>query len=273
MRRQDLHVHTTFCDGKNSPEEMVCAAVEQGLWRIGFSAHSHTFFDESYCLSPDRYDAYRAEIERLKEAYGGKIAILCGVEQDRYSTASTRGFDYVIGSVHYMKVQGNYLPVDESVQAFYDTCRTHFGGDFYSMAECYYETVSQVAEATKCDFIGHFDLITKFNEGGVFFDESHPRYVAAWESALDTLLDAKVPFEINTGAISRGYCTAPYPADWLLRAICKAGGRICFSSDCHSVDTLLFGYKDSVALAQACGFREAYVLTASGFRAVALSDF
>ena len=91
MRYQDLHVHTTFCDGKNSPEEMVCAALEQGLWRIGFSAHSHTFFDESYCLKKERYGEYRAEIARLKEAYGDKISILCGVEQDRYSTAPTQG--------------------------------------------------------------------------------------------------------------------------------------------------------------------------------------
>jgi len=238
MSRQDLHTHTTFCDGKNSPEEMVCAAMEQGLWRIGFSAHSYTFFDESYCLLKDRYEEYRAEIGRLKDTYGDKISILCGVEQDRYSKASTKGFDYVIGSVHYMKVKDNYLPVDESVQAFYDTCRSHFGGDFYAMTECYYETVSQVAAATNCDFIGHFDLITKFNEGGIFFDEADPRYVKAWQSALDTLLESNIPFEINTGAISRRYRKSPYPAEPILERIAQKGGKVLLSGDSHSAASL-----------------------------------
>ena len=253
MTRQDLHTHTTFCDGKNSPEEMVCAAVEQGLWRIGFSAHSHTFFDESYCLAKERYEEYRAEIARLKEVYAGKISILCGVEQDRYSTAPTEGFDYVIGSVHYMKVGGNYLSVDESVQAFYDTCRTHFNGDFYAMAECYYETVSHVVSATKCDFIGHFDLITKFNEGGIFFDENHPRYVAAWQSALDTLLKENVPFEINTGAISRRYRKSPYPAPPILERIAQKGGKVLLSGDTHSAASLCCAFDTCEKLVQELG--------------------
>ena len=27
----DLHMHTTFCDGKNTPEEMVLSAIDKGL--------------------------------------------------------------------------------------------------------------------------------------------------------------------------------------------------------------------------------------------------
>ena len=33
--RQDLHTHTTFCDGANTPEEMVQAALAQGLDCLG----------------------------------------------------------------------------------------------------------------------------------------------------------------------------------------------------------------------------------------------
>ena len=32
---QDFHMHTTFCDGKNSPEDMVLGAIEKGLKRVG----------------------------------------------------------------------------------------------------------------------------------------------------------------------------------------------------------------------------------------------
>ena len=51
MIRGDFHVHTTFCDGQASPEEMVRAALEQGMDAIGFSGHSRTAFDESWCMS------------------------------------------------------------------------------------------------------------------------------------------------------------------------------------------------------------------------------
>lgn len=45
----NLHSHTTFCDGKNSAEEMVVSAIDHGFDVFGFSGHSYTPFDESYC--------------------------------------------------------------------------------------------------------------------------------------------------------------------------------------------------------------------------------
>ena len=47
----NLHSHTTFCDGKNSAEEMVVSAIDHGFDVFGFSGHSYTPFDESYCMS------------------------------------------------------------------------------------------------------------------------------------------------------------------------------------------------------------------------------
>ena len=63
----DFHTHTTYCDGKNTPEEMVRAAIAKGMTKIGFSGHSHTAFDESYCMSTEGTEAYRQEIAALKE--------------------------------------------------------------------------------------------------------------------------------------------------------------------------------------------------------------
>ena len=40
MILEDFHMHTTFCDGVNTPEEMVQAAIRLGMKRIGFSAHA-----------------------------------------------------------------------------------------------------------------------------------------------------------------------------------------------------------------------------------------
>lgn len=38
--RQNLHTHTTFCDGTNTAEEMIQAARELGMDSLGFSGHS-----------------------------------------------------------------------------------------------------------------------------------------------------------------------------------------------------------------------------------------
>ena len=61
----NLHSHTTFCDGKNSAEEMVVSAIDHGFDVFGFSGHSYTPFDESYCMSLSGTVEYRKEIERL----------------------------------------------------------------------------------------------------------------------------------------------------------------------------------------------------------------
>ena len=81
----NLHTHTRFCDGKDSPEEIVEAALALGFQTLGFSGHSYTSFDDSCCMTGEREEKYRQEIARLKEEYSDKIRILCGIEQDFYS--------------------------------------------------------------------------------------------------------------------------------------------------------------------------------------------
>ena len=240
MTFSDFHIHTTYCDGADSAENIVKEAISKNIKRIGFSGHSYTFFDESYCMTESGTKEYKAEIARLKEKYKDKIEILCGVEQDYYSKAPTDGYDYVIGSVHYLKADGGYFPIDESADILFAAAKKHYGGDIYALAEDYFETVSHIKGA---DIIGHFDLITKFNEVQKLFDEKNERYVAAYKKAVDTLLIQNVPFEINTGAISRGYRTAPYPSTDIVRYIRENGGRTILSSDSHQKETLCFEFE------------------------------
>ena len=238
----DLHVHTTFSDGRSTPEEVVRAAIAKGMTTLGFSDHSYTHFDSGYCIPKEKIPAYRAEIDALKEKYAGQIEILCGIEQDFWSDEPTDGYDYIIGSVHYVKAGAAYLPVDESRQRLMDAVTQRFGGDIYALAEAYYETVAQMAKKIRPDIIGHFDLISKFNEGDALFDEAHPRYVAAWQAAADKLLEANIPFEINTGAVSRGYRATPYPAAPIREYLAARGAKFLWSSDSHRADTLCFGF-------------------------------
>lgn len=253
--KADYHLHTLWCDGKAAPAEMAEAALAMGLEKLGFSGHSYTFFDESWCMSPEGTAACRQEVSALREQYAGKLDILCGVEQDYYSLEPTAPYDYVIGSVHYLLAGGAFLPVDESPEQLRAGAEKAFGGDIYAFAEAYFETVGRVAEIPGCSVIGHFDLIAKFNEQTPLFDENHPRYVKAWQAAAEKLLRSGLPFELNTGAISRGYRSVPYPAPDILRWLASRGARFLLSSDSHAPGTLCFGFEAWRREAEALGCR------------------
>lgn len=241
----NYHTHTVFSDGKNTPEEVADAAFLTGMDCLGFSDHSALspalLPTHDWTMHPDRYPDYQREIGRLKEKYAGRMKILCGLEQDLLSPPPPDGFDYLIGSVHVLQPGGQPFGVDDSPSVFRHAIDKLYGGDVYALCEDYYRSETALCDIP-FDIIGHFDLVTKFNENGVFFDETHPRYVAAWRQAADALLKTGRAFEINTGAISRGYRTTPYPAAPIAAYILEHGGKLILASDSHAADTLLFGF-------------------------------
>lgn len=241
MIRGDFHTHTNFCDGKASAEEMVRAAIDLGMTHIGITTHSHTDFDTSYCIPKERIEEYRREIARLKDTYRNTITVLCGIEQDLWGTESTDGYDYVIGSVHYLWKGDSWFSTDESVDALLRAKNTYYGGDGLSMAEDYFRSVAQIGRL-RPHVIGHFDLIAKCNRDGCLFDERDPRYLAAAYAAVDALLPLEIPFEINTGAIARGYRQVAYPAPEILSYIAKNGGKVLLTSDAHSPENLCYQF-------------------------------
>ena len=56
--KSNYHTHTTFCDGRDTPEAMVEAAVERGFDVLGFSSHSDMLRDPA---------AYRAKLRELQQ--------------------------------------------------------------------------------------------------------------------------------------------------------------------------------------------------------------
>ena len=238
----DLHMHTIFSDGADSAEDMVLEAIRKGFCCIGFSDHSHLDWDECG-MSRENTEAYRREIERLKVLYTGRIRILCGLERDYYSDDDL-GYDFVIGSVHFIRMPDGYpICVDWDPDRLEKDVRRYFGGDWYAYAEAYYSLVEDVVRKTGCDIIGHFDLLTKFNEGNRYFDIRHPRYVHAWRKAADRLMETGKIFEVNTGALSRGYRTDPYPGTEIRAYLAAGGARMILSSDAHRKENIGFAFE------------------------------
>lgn len=256
----NLHTHTTYCDGVSTAEEIVLRAIDKGYDSIGFSGHSYGEGDEDWCMSPEGTVSYRNEISALKKKYEGKIQVYLGIEQDFYSGKPDFGYDFVIGSVHKLKVFDGYCAVDNTSAIAENAVNKYFGGDWLAYAEEYYATVKNVVKITECDVVGHFDVVTKFNEGGFYFDENSKRYKDAAIDALETVIKECNLFEVNTGAIYRRKRSVPYPSEFLLTEIKARDGEIVFSSDSHNADSLGYMFEEAAELAKRCGFRYAKIM-------------
>ena len=238
MFKENFHTHSTYCDGNDSLEEMAEAAIDKGFTALGYSGHSYLDFACDWCMSPKDTEKYIKEIIQLKEKYADKINIYCGTEIDCYSNIDNSKYDFTIGSVHYIKEENDYLPVDESIEKQQEAADKYYSGSLIEYAVKYFEIESNVLEMTNADIIGHFDLVTKFNENDKYFSTKDERYIAAWKKAVDKLISYSKPFEINTGAIARGKRVTPYPAMDIAEYINSKGGYFIVTSDCHNREML-----------------------------------
>lgn len=265
--KQNLHIHSTYADGKDKPEDMVKEAIIRGFDSIGFSEHSYMSFSTyPYQMTVEDAENYKAEIHDLKSRYKGVIDIFCGMELEMYSLVPTNGFDYLIGSVHYLDFGGNILGFDRGLEETLEYVKNNFGGDGMSFAKKYFETVARLPERKNIDIIGHFDLITKNNEKGNFIDVSSAEYLK-WGFEAIHALKGKIPFfEVNTGAISRGYRTLPYPQMEFLKEFRQMGFGVVITSDCHDKNYIDCYYKEAEELIKTAGFKTKWILTDNGFK-------
>jgi histidinol-phosphatase (PHP family) len=108
--------------------------------------------------------------------------------------------------------------------------------------------------------VGHFDLITKFNEKNPWLDEDSSEYQAIASKALNDVIDIIQTYdgmvEINTGAISRHWRKTPYPNPFLLKQLKQRECPIIITSDSHETTTLTCHFPETVELLQSIGFTE-----------------
>ena len=78
--KQNLHTHSTFCDGKDTPEEMILRAIELGFNSIGFSGHANTVMRDS-CEMRERVAGYKQDWGKWYQD-GGLVL------SDRYTTSN-----------------------------------------------------------------------------------------------------------------------------------------------------------------------------------------
>ena len=108
--KTDYHIHTTFSDGKASPEEYVSHAISAGISEIGFSEHLSLFKEnQDWCMNPSNAQNYIDYIRNLKSntndikiKAGLEIDFIPGKEKEIGRFLDNLELDYRIGSVHYL---------------------------------------------------------------------------------------------------------------------------------------------------------------------------
>ncbi len=277
--RANFHTHTSLCDGANAPAEVAEKAFELGFETLGFSGH----------MDPDIHmdlPVYLKTVKELQNQYQDRMEILCGIELDTVYVEEVFGknwdgqllplaadpadpaqakLDYLIGSSHFIPApDGSLIPVDNRMEMLSEGCRKYYDGDYYKLAAAYYELEAGVYDKTHCTFVGHFDLITRFNDSDHFLDESDQRYTHAALTAMEHLVKQGVPFEINCGAVNRGRKREFYPNNFLLKSLKDFGGEILINSDAHDKNLLTGAFPEALEAARAAGFDHVNVLTKKG---------
>ncbi len=263
------HMHSRFCDGQGEIEDYVQAAIAAGFTSIGTSSHAPVPFANTYAIRPDQLDAYCAEARRLQAAYTGQIEFALGSEVDVIpglqehfaATIQQKGFDYYIGSVHFVGNDPDGAPweFDAGPEQFARGLNGWYGGDIRRLVEDFYAIVQTVPDFIPGIVIaGHMDRIKRFNYDDQYFREEAIWYRDAVEGALQMFATSGIIVELNTAGW-RTRTGAPFPSPWITDRCHELGIRATINTDAHKPEHLTMDLDRAAAQLRASGYREIWV--------------
>ena len=256
---------------KNADEDTLnrlLSAVEEGkqIAEKHEQHYQHMLKEEQKKYETKSEEFYRAAVLEAKEKYADRIEIALGYEHDfAAQNADFSDYDYVIESVHFLHKFGKYWPIDSSAALLRMGWQDIYNENSFEMYRDYYEDVSKSIVVHRPDVVGHIGLITKFIEQDPLFDENDWKHRLYAMDPIETAAKYDTIVEINTGAMSRGYRSVPYPSPDQLKRLHELGGRITITSDCHRAEWIDHSFCKAVDLARSAGFRTVWIWENGGF--------
>lgn len=273
--KSNLHTHSTFCDGKNTLEENVIAAIKKGIKVLGFSSHSHYPFWTECNMKPDDFPSYCQEIHRLQKKYEGEITIRLGFEADfipgitlpRHENYAKFEPDYLIGSVHFIFQRDGIFGVDASPEEWKAGIEKYYGGNVKDAVHDYFDLEKEMLLRGDFELLGHPDLVRKFNEKYPLFDENESWYKTELKEMAESISKSGRATEINSGAISRGWLSKPYPSLYFLEKLHENKVPVAITADAHAAENLDCAFDESLLLAKKAGYTEIiYDIDKAGYK-------
>jgi len=258
------HAHTTYCDGKQSAEEMVLTAIEKGFVSLGLSEHGEQSIDSGSSLKTHQVAPYIAEVRALQKKYAERIRLHLGIEKDFYSVARRKDYDYVLASFHYMKKDGVLCAADGKPEPIHAFKANQYGGSGEKMAVDFFLESGKYCLDYKPEIFGHFDLLKKHNGEHTIYNPDDRKVIDAAFQALDMIKESGALLELNTGGMARSGQKTPYPDMIYLKRWHEIGGRVIVGSDCHNAPQLDYAFDLMPEYMKEAGFTTAWMLGGIG---------
>ncbi len=244
----DYHIHTVLCKHANGETaDYKSAAREKKIPEICFTDHipSHNGYDPAHRMDFSQIALYRSMVLGVKD--NTLPSVRFGIEADCYEGCEeflgqwlpAQGFDFVLGSVHFIDDWGFDNPDQRQVWDSVDVTSTWRN---------YFEIVSRLADSGLYDAVAHIDLPKKF--GHRPSDKDLKDMV---QPALDRISVAQMGIEINTSGLDRPVAEI-YPSALILSLAFEREIPICFGSDSHSPEEVGRNFDLALKLARDVGY-------------------
>ncbi len=261
----DYHVHLRP-DGAGSDvaeyhtqanaERYRAAAEERGIAELGVSEHVYRFaqalevwrhpFWETY--AHDDLDAYCGFVrEQTDLRLGIEADFVPGAEDRMANLLEARDFDYVLGSVHFMRDGA----VDMDDYSVWDSSRARSAEEVWMR---YFQAIADAARSGLFDIAAHPDLVK-------IWGSEHPQRTPKgdlrryYEPAVEGIAEAGIAVEVSTAGLRKPVGEL-YPARAFLEMCVEARIPVALSSDAHRPEDIGAGYERALEELDALGVRE-----------------
>ncbi len=257
----DYHLHLRQDDLDARPDEHFTAAnaaryreaaSERGIAELGVSEHVYRFeqaldvWRHPFWLpfARDDLDSYCTFVrEQTDLRLGIEADFVAGAEDRMANLLEARDFDYVVGSVHFIRDGA----VDMDDYSVWDS-----GRSVEEIWRRYFETIGESARSGLFDILAHPDLVKVWGRDRPLPSGDLRRY---YELAIEGIAEAGIAVEVSTAGL-RKPVQELYPAPALLEMCVEAGAPVALSSDAHRPQDVGAGYEQALEMLEQLGVRE-----------------
>ena len=252
----DLHSHTEYSHGKDSPAAMYAAARAKGVTLFGFSEHSPRPLGYNYTREYREhltrcFPVYVREVQELRER--DPDGVLLGMEMDwmdaeqDFIRRAVRAydFDYLLGSVHFIGTWGYDDNPDDWRQFSARECSRHY--------EAYFLAMVNMARSGLFNIASHLDLIKIFSVDAFRSWLAEGDHTDLIRDVLTAIRDTGMAMEISSAGL-RKTCREIYPGPVIMGLAADLGVPVTFGSDAHNVDDVAYGFDQLAAYARSFGY-------------------
>jgi histidinol-phosphatase (PHP family) len=256
----DYHVHLRPDDPDTPAERYFTAenvdryreaADDAGVEELGVSEHIHRFRDALEIWdhpfwrehASDDLGAYCEFIRATTLRLGIEMDFVAGREDRIANVLDRHPFDYVIGSVHFVRDTA----FDHRV---YDVWDAHVDPD--RVWKLYFDAVAESARSGLFDVIAHPDLVKYWGPSRPV-PERDPRFY--YEGAVEAIAASGVAVEVSTAGLRKPVGEI-YPAPAFARMCVDAGAAFALSSDAHLPEHIGWEYSGAMEAMREWGIDE-----------------